>query len=625
MDRDTLRKLTAPALLAQRARTEPRGIAYRAKHLGLYQERTWVAYAQQVAIVAHGLSALGLAEGERIAIMGDACEAWLLADQGAQALGAIVYGIYPTASMEELAYQMADGGASIFVAEDQEYVDKILAVADHLPNLRWIVVVDATAMFGYQHPKLKTWADVLSLGGERDVAALEALARDVDPSAPAFIVYTSGTSGHPKGARVSHGKHLAATFNLVEHYPTLAERVQRVVAYLPLCHILGRDIAVTLPLLSKLVPHIGEEIDDLPRTLFEVAPTVLFTVPRYLQKIASQLLVGISSTSAIKRAVYEWAMRHAREQARARWDGRTGESPVYAMARALVFKPMLNQIGLNALEIVICGGAPLPAQTMALWQMWGVNVVEIYGQTETAGAIISGQRGPFPRPGNVGTVPDGWQVMLSDDGEILVRGDDVFDGYWRDQPATAGAFTPDPVTNQRWLHTGDVGRWVDGSLQIVDRARDFIVTAGGKTLSPSFIENQLRASPYVAEAMVIGHARKYLTALIEIDFDSVADWARNHAITYTGFTSLAQHPRVQQLMQAEIAQVNEALARVEQIKAFRVLPKALDPEEEGEPVTPTRKLKRSRMLERFSTLVEAMYDDSEEQRVAASVGDALQT
>jgi long-chain acyl-CoA synthetase len=221
-------------------------------------------------------------------------------------------------------------------------------------------------------------------------------------------------------------------------------------------------------------------------------------------------------------------------------------------------------------------------------------------------------------------VPTGWAVRLAGDGEVLVRSDDVFDGYWNAAESTQAAFTTE-ADGSRWLRTGDVGRLQDdGVLQLVDRARDFIVTAGGKTLSPSFIENQLRASPYVAEAMVIGHARKYLTALIEIDFDSVADWARSHEVTYTGFTHLAAHARVQQLLGDEIARVNEVLSRVEQIKAFRILPKALDPEEEGEPVTPTRKLKRTRMLERYGTLVEAMYDDSEERRVAAGVGDALQ-
>jgi len=613
-----LKNKSAPLLLAERARREPEDVAFRAKKLGLYQERNWAQYASLVAGCAHGLKALGLAAGERIAIMGDACEEWLLADLGAQSLGAIVYGIYPTASTAELEYQMNDGGAAIFVAEDQEYVDRILQIADRLPKLRWIVVVDASALFTYAHPKLKTFAELMRAGGKRDVNDLEALAKELQPQAPAFIVYTSGTSGHPKGALVSHGRHLAATRNLVEHYPLLAERAHRTVAYLPLCHILGRDIAVTLPLLSKLVPYFGEDVEDLPRTFFEVAPTVLFTVPRFLQKFASQVLVGIGNTSPLKRAAYELAMRVARPQARARWDGRPAPTLAYRAARAFVFRPVLEKLGLDRLELVISGGAPLPAETSALWQMWGVNVCEIYGQTEEAGAIIAGQAGPFPKPGDVGTVAAGVELQLSPSGEILVRGEFFFDGYWNNPQTTREVRGDDG-----WLHTGDVGILEGGRLKLIDRARDFIVTAGGKTLSPSFIENLLRASPYVAEAMVVGHARKYLTALIEIDLDTVSDWARARSIRYTGFTSLAQHEEVQMLLAGEIARVNAALSRVEQLKAFRILPKALDPEEEGEPVTPTRKLKRARMLERFEALVESMYDDREEQLVAAGVGDAL--
>jgi long-chain acyl-CoA synthetase len=606
---------SAPALLAERARAEPDGIAYRAKKLGLYEERSWNAYAGMVAAAAYGLRALGLAAGERVAIMGDACEEWLLADQGAQAAGAIVYGIYPTASSTELEYQMLDGGASIFVAEDQEQVDRLLPVVDRLPALRWIVVVDASAMFAYQHPKLRTFDELLRLGGERGVDDLEALARKIHPESPAFIVYTSGTSGQPKGALVSHGKHLAATRNLIDHYPALAAREHRTIAYLPLCHILGRDVSITLPLLSKLVPHFGEDVEDLPRTFFEVAPTVLFTVPRFLQKFAAQVLVGLGSTSPMKRWAYDFAMRVARAQAHARWDGERPESLPYRIARALVFRPLLEKLGLDRLELAISGGAPLPAQTMALWQMWGINVCEIYGQTEEAGAIIAGQRGPFPRPGGVGTVASGIELRLADSGEIEIRGAFFFDHYWNNPDTTREVLGGDG-----WLRTGDVGELSGGNLKLVDRARDFIVTSGGKTLSPSLIENLVRASPYVAEAMVIGHARKYLTALIEIDFDTVSDWARARNIGYTGFTSLALHPEVRKLLEVEVARVNAELARVEQIKAFRVLPKALDPEEEGEPVTPTRKLKRAQMLERFQALVNEMYDDREEQLVAAGVG-----
>ena len=619
---EDLSRSNALRLLVRHARTRPTAVAFRSKHLGLYRERTWRDYAVLVARVAAGLKRLGVTRGERVAIMGDPCEEWMLADLGAQALGAITYGVYPTASASEVEYQLRDAGASVFVAQDQEYVDRILPFADRLPALRFIVVVDTSAMFSYAHPKLRGWDEVLGepSAADEDLVALEALAAAIDPGDPAFIVYTSGTTGHPKGALVAHGRHLAGAFNLVQHYPLLAEP-QRTVVFLPLCHVLGRDVALTLPLLSGLVPHFGEDAEDLTRTIFEVAPTVLFTVPRYLQKFASRALVAVQSASRPKRLVYDWAMRVGRRHVRAHWEGRASGTGrlAYALARAVAFRPLLNKLGFDALELVISGGAPLPPETMALWQMWGVNVVEIYGQTETAGAIISGQRGPYPRPGNVGAVPAGWAVKLADDGEILVRSGDVFDGYWHNEAATAQAFDADG-----WLRTGDVGRLLDdGALQIIDRARDFIVTAGGKTLSPSFIENQLRASPYVAEAMVIGHARKYLSALIEIDFDSVADWARSEEFTYAGFTSLAQHPRVQRLLQGEVDRVNSTLSRVEQIKSFRILPKALDPEEEGEPVTPTRKLKRARMLERFSSLVEAMYDDSEERRVAAGVGDVL--
>jgi len=606
-------------LLVDRARREPDAVAYRVKRLGLYQERSWSRYAALVAQCARGFLALGLAPGERVAIMGDACEEWFLADLGAQAAGAISYGIYPTASTAEVEFQMNDGGAAIFIAENQEYVDRILPLAERLATLRWIVVIDDSAIFAYEHPKLKTFAQLMALGGDADVAALEPLAHAIAPESPAFIVYTSGTTGPPKGALIAHGRHVAAASNLIEHYPMLGERTHRTVVYLPLCHVLGRDVAITLPLLGKLVPHFGEDIADLPQTLFEVAPTVLFSVPRYLQKFAAQVLVGMNSTSRLKRAAYDLAVRVGRREARSRWSGRRRESLAYRAARSFVFRPLLEKLGLDRLELALSGGAPLPPETAALWQVWGVNLVEIYGQTEQAGAIIAGQRSPFPRPGNVGVAAPGWELRLGEGDEILIRGEHLFEGYWGRPEATREVKGADG-----WLRTGDVGALERGVLRIVDRARDFIVTSGGKTLSPSQIENLLRASPYIAEAMAIGHGRKYVTALIEIDYDTVSDWARERNVAYTGFSSLALHPEVAKLIGDEVARVNAELARVEQVKVFRILPKALDPEEEGEPVTPTRKVKRSLMLERFRGLVESMYDDREERLLAAGAGDVLQ-
>jgi long-chain acyl-CoA synthetase len=617
-----LRTKTAPGLVAEHARAKPSQIAFRSKHRGLYRERTWRDYANLVGRCARVLASLGVKRGDRVAIMGDASEDWAIADMAAQALGAISFGIYPTASVSEVEYQMADSGASVFIAEDQEYVDKILAAEARLPGLGAIVVIDASATYGYDHPKLHRVDDLIKGAGplEQGLAALEALVAEVNPDDPAFIVYTSGTTGNPKGALIAHGRHLAGTYTIVEHFPTLAAKTHGTVVFLPLCHIFGRDVAITLPLISRLVPHYGEDVEDLLRTLQEVAPTALFTVPRYMQKFASQLLVGLSSTSPIKRMANAAAMRIARPVARRRWNGKPGalDPLLHALARTIAFQPMLTKIGLDRVELAISGGAALPPETAALWQTWGVNLCEAYGQTETGGAFISAQAGPFPRPGNVGTVMKGWEARLADNGELLVRGPDVFVGYWRQPQATA-----DVIDDEGWSHTGDVAAWSEGNLRLVDRARDFIVTQGGKTISPSTIENILRGSPYIGEAIVIGHNRKYLTALIEIDFDTVADWARANDFTYTGFTTLATHPAVKGLIEKEVEKANAELARVEQVKAFRIIPKELDPEEEGEPVTPTRKVKRTLMQARFKNLIDEMYEDSEERRVAAAAGALL--
>ena len=621
---EELRRKTVPGLLLERTKRTPDDVAYRAKKLGIYKDRTWKTFEQKVANCAMGLKVLGLNRRDRLALMGDPCEEYAICELAAQSIGAVTYGIYPTSSSKEVNYLMTDGEACIFVAENQEYVDRILPLYDELPKLRHVVVIDTTGTFMYDHSALTTYEDLTHKGQEvmdANAGVFEEEVRRVNPEDDLFIVYTSGTTGSPKGVLISHGKHLAAAYTLIDRYPILAETPHRTVVYLPLCHVLGKDVAVTLPLLTSIVPHYGEDIESLTETIFETAPTVLFTVPRYLQKYVSNIIVGIENSSPLKKSIYRVATKVGRLHVKGLWDGKTNpaRSLIYFIFYQLAFRPILNKIGFNRIKIALSAGAPLPPEVMALWQIYGLNLSEFYGQTETGGAIIAAQEGDFPRPGHVGVPPAGWEVKLSEDGEIFVKGKDLFECYLNNPEGTREVLDSDG-----WLHTGDVGEWTpDGNLKIIDRARDIIVTSGGKTISPTYVENCLRAIPYISEAVVFGHKRKYLTALIEIDFETVSDWARSNDIPYTGFTSLAEHPEIVEMIGSTIEKASEDLARVEQVKTFRIIPKELDPEDEDEPITPTRKIKRELIYERFKDLVESMYSDREERLVASEVGDLL--
>ncbi|PYN44337.1 MAG: long-chain fatty acid--CoA ligase [Candidatus Rokuibacteriota bacterium] len=621
MNFEALRASTLPGLLVERARTRPDRVAFRSKELGIWRETTWRGLAERVAALANGFAReYGIGRGETVAIVGNPCPEWTIADLAAQALGAITYGIYPTSAPGEVRHLLQHGGASLIVAEDQEHLDKTLEVLDECPNVRAVLVIDIRALFMYRHPRVRPLAEVEGRGREMLAAepdALGRLARSLSPDAPATIIYTSGTTGHPKGAIYRHGPHLAACANIIEHYPILAGGEHRAVAMLPLCHAMGRNLAITMPLIADVVPHYPESVDTFVDALYEIQPTFVFTVPRYLQKFAAHLLVGLDQSSWIKRAAYHAAMRVGRRALDRRWSERRPARAwalLAVLARVLVFRWLLEKAGFARVELVISSGAPLPAPVATLWQAWGVNLCEAYGQTETGGALVSGQRGPYPVPGDVGVAAPNMAVELDADGEILVTAGEGFGGYWRDPDATEALYRDGK------LATGDVGEWTtERSLRLVDRKRDILITAGGKNVNPAHVENRLRASPYVSEAAVFGEGRKYLVALLEADAETVAEWARERGVVYTSYASLVAHPEVLGLIGAEVKRANDDLTRVEQVKAFRLLPRELDPELEGEPVTPTRKVKRRLMAERYGTLVESMYAGDEERRIAAEV------
>jgi long-chain acyl-CoA synthetase len=608
--------LTIPGLLLDVVRRRGSQVALRAKHFGIYREVTWNGLLDRVAGIGLGLCALDVKPGDRVAIVGDPLAEWLLADFAAQCIGAISYGLYPTSSRDEAEFVLRHGGASVLVAEDQEHVDKVLPLLDRLPNLKKIVVIDDSSMFGYDHPALMSLAALIEgskgFSGGRD--AFLARCRAVRPDNHATIVYTSGTSAHPKGAVYTH-RGLVTQGHQFFAFPELdTTETIRSVVHLPLNHLYERMNTPMGMLAKGIVPHFGDEVERFLETLYEVSPQHHASVPRYWSKLASRIIVGIENSSALKRVAYNAAMAIARAYRKRRWEGASAPhlAVAYGIARLLIFRRMLKKLGLHRVKIALSAGAPLPAEVQALWQVWGVNLKNLFGQTE--GGVLTAQIQPFPKPGSVGTPYPGAEIRLGADDEIIGRSPGCFDGYWGDAAASAEVLQPDGI------HTGDVGE-IDarGQLWIVDRKKDIVITAGGKNVSPSRIETALKASPYISEASVIGEGKKYLTVLVEIDVGTVSEWARTNNVAYTSYQSLATHRAVYGLIEQEIATGNAQLGRVEQVKAFRILDRELDPEVEGEAVTPTRKIKRGLLQKHFGHLIDQMYTDDEERRISRQI------
>ena len=601
--------MTTPALLAHVAQERAGRVALRAKRRGIYRETTWTELGAQVTRLGRGLMALGVAHGDRVAIVGDPSPEWLLADFAAQCIGAISFGLYPTSSRDEAEFVLRHGGATVLIAEDQEHVDKVLPMLDRLPALRKLVVIDDSNMFGYRHAALMSLGELMSLGDGVDEEAFVDRGRSVRPDDGATIVYTSGTSAHPKGALYTH-RALITLGNQFHSFAELGGHDVRSVVHLPLNHLYERANTPQGMLAKGIVPHFGDEAERFLETLYQVAPQHHASVPRYWSKLASRVIVGIENSTPVKRAAYGIAMKVGRAYRQRRWSGARAPAlgALYGLARLAVFDRMLKKLGLHRVRLALSSGAPLPAEVQALWQVWGVNLKNLYGQTESG--VVTAQFESFPQPGSVGAAYPGNEISLGADDEIICRSPGSFAGYWADEAASAEMRRPDGI------RTGDVGTVDAHGLKIVDRKKDIVITAGGKNISPSRIETVLKSSPYVSEASVVGEGRKYLTALIEIDVGTVSEWARARGVTYSTHRSLAIHPSVNELLAREVEQANALLGRVEQVKAFRILDRELDPEVEGEAVTATRKIKRALLQRQFAHLIDAMYADDEEQRIA---------
>ncbi len=586
-----------PALLLGHARERPGETALREKHRGRWREWTWAEYALRVARTAHGLRALGVEPGDRVAIHAENRPEWLVADLAIQGLGAISVGIYPTSPAAEVEYLLDHSGSVVLIAEDEEQLDKALAVREKLPALRHIAVIDPRNVRGLDDPMVSTFAD---LEAEGELVDYERCVDALDPEATAVLVYTSGTTGPPKGAMLSHRNLHWASGRFREAFGT--EPHDEILSYLPLCHVAERLSSVINATATGYVVNFGEGGASFPQDLRDVQPTLFAAVPRVWEKMLATVEIRMADASRSKRAAYRLALREGRRLAPKRMAGPLSPPDRLraAFASALALRSLRDKLGLSRTRIAVCGAAPIAPQVLEWFWALGVPVYEIYGQTENT-AICTFMPAGEVRIGTVGRPLPDVEVRIADDGEILTRSPAVFQGYYRNDEATA-----DTVDADGWLHTGDVGVIDEqGHLTITDRKKDIIITAGGKNVSPSEIENKLKVSPYVREAMVVGDRRKYLVALIGVELDTVGDWAARNGVAFTTYGDLARKPEVRELVGEWVEKCNAELAQVEQIKKFALLEKELD-HEDGE-LTATQKLKRRAMEEQLEPVIKDLY------------------
>jgi long-chain acyl-CoA synthetase len=594
---------TTPQVLQQTVtRLGPR-VALRHKHLGLWRDISWDAYFARVRQLACALTALGVEKGDRVAIIGDNGPAWVMADLGIQCAGGVSVGIYATSAAPQVAYVVQHSEAVCLFVENEEQLDKWLLFRERAPRLRRVVVWDLEGLRHFQDPLVTTFEDFLEAGRRAEAAdpgVLPARMRQIVPGDLAVLIYTSGTTGPPKGAMLTHANVTWMARAVTRDNP-IHER-DEVLSFLPLCHIFERLFSVFVHIAHGYVVNFVEKPDTVGDNMVEVSPTVGYAVPRIWEKYASGAQIRMTDATWFKRRAFALALAVGRRRA----DRIMRSAPVppglnllYGLAHLTVLRKLKKRLGLDRMRMAYSGAAPIAPDILHFFQSIGVALMEGYGQTEGTGVTCLSRAGRM-RFGTVGPALPGTEVRIAADGEILVKSPGVFAGYFKDPEATA------QTIRDGWLYSGDIGELdAEGYLRITDRKKDIIVTAGGKNITPQLIENKLKASPYVNDAVVIGDRRRFLAALIMIDEEHVVKYAQDHKIQFATYRDLTAHAEIRALIQREVDQVNATLARVEHVRKFALLPKRLY-EEDGE-VTPTMKVKRQHVNAAFRDLIEDLY------------------
>ena len=600
---------TVPKLFWKRVQELGPRVAMRDKRFGVWTPFTWSEYGSKARAVGLALLKHGLSRGDRICITADVCPEWLWTDIGGMGAGAIVTGIYPTDVATQVEYIVNDCGATFYFAENEEQLDKILEVRARCPHLRKIVVFDWEGLHEVDDPQVVSFEAFLAEGeaeATRDPGAWERAVACSKPSDTAVLVYTSGTTGPPKGAMLSHGNivfQLENNQNLLPHTPE-----DRSLSFLPLCHIAERTFTTFNQLITGHTVHFAENFDTVPENLQEVQPTGFFAVPRIWEKFFSSVMIALKDAPAAQRAAYGWAIGVGEKVAERRIAGQRVPASLalrFRLAEWLVLRNIRVMLGLDSCRYAISGAAPISPELIRWYYALGLYMAECYGMTESTGIVTLPRPWGSYRYGKVGTAIPGTELAVAPDGEILMRGRHVFQGYWNKPDKTAEA-----IDAQGWLHTGDIGEIdSEGWLKITDRKKDIIITAGGKNITPSEIENELKFSPYIQDAVVIGDRRPFLVALVMIDHENVAKFAQDANVPFSDYRSLCRAAEVIGLIEGEVGKANGKFARVETVKKFRLIEHQIGPEDEE--ITATGKLKRSLVARKFAELIDAMYRDKE--------------
>ena len=594
---------TISQLFWQRVKEFDQKIAMREKDFGIWQSITWAEYGEKARAAGLGMVSLGLKRGETVSILSDNNPEWLFLDMGILGVGGVSNGVYTTDSSKQVAYLCLDSKTRIFVAENEEQLDKILEVRELLPDLLKIIVLDMEGLRDFDDEMVMSIDELYRLGAafhqENPGFWEEQIALSL-PNDLAILIYTSGTTGPPKGAMISHRNLMFQISNLspiIGFGPTDEQ-----LSFLPLCHVAERAFSVFLPLFSGSVVNFVEGPDTVPENIREVSPTVFFAVPRIWEKFYSSITLQLKEATGFEQFAYKKAIEFGYALAECKLKGETPsfwQTAKFWLADHLVLKNIKRLLGLDRAHYLGSGAAPIAPDLIKWYLALGLNMYEVYGQTENVGVATTNLDGKF-KLGTVGTAAPNTEVRISDVGEILLKGPHVFMGYLNQPEKTAETVV------DGWLHTGDVG-YVDneGFVKITDRMKDIIITAGGKNITPSEIENQLKFSPYISDAVVIGDKRKYLTCLIMIDHENVEKFAQDKDVPFTNFQSLCKAMEVLNLIREELEKVNKNFAQVETIKEFRLIEEVLTAEDDE--LTPTMKLKRSFVSSKYKDLIDTMY------------------